>query len=602
MASGLTRIVQSDYAAGIQPDVARHLISTRGAYDIINGLLDDDGSVYRRGGAQYQTTAGFGTDGLRWGWSGVVAAGNRTLVASPDNFAAINSSGDGFIDLGGDGMDQPYSAAVVEGLLFIGGPSDGHSYIYGGSRKAAAYTTGTITVANGSKTVTGAGGTAWLASVDEGMLLQIGNERVYVVADVGDDDTITLRDAYEGGGGGGQAYSLRPLYEITDADPYQPSPYFATAGNRLLRVDPATNHVHFAGLDVSAGRSIPHSWGADDFHAFANGVEVLGLAAIGEVAVVPTTEGAFTIQGLSYELVDELGNPQQRVDHVASEVLWENAGMTAFRTALVMPCQDAIYLFSPSGQVDQLSISIESLYRSYIDRGFHLGVAEVYNNHLFLPILNGSYSAVDLLVCRLDRPGTVRGQTAFPWVRLGGSGAAVAAVFIHRRASGSPELYAAQSDDASRLLKLNSYFNPTAATKNDPDGSTHEFWLVTRDYLTGPLNLNRVRKVRMHYDLIDADADDPTIRLDYSVPGVPVGAPLWGTVNWGAFNWTAGNEANFTYVVGDAPETAAREPYVWPLNRRVRQIRLRLRSSGPSAKLVLRHLEIYVAPSQQIRR
>lgn len=168
-------LLQDDFSAGMVRDVAPHLIPPNGAYDIRDGLLDEDGSVYQRGGTTEYSDAAL-DDGLRFVWDGHVAAGHRTLIASPDNFGIIDSGSP--VSLGGDGLTYPVASAAIEGMLFIGG-----GYIYAGSKKAAPYSTGTVSVTNGSKTVTGSG-TTWNTLVNAGMLFQIGNERVYVVESV----------------------------------------------------------------------------------------------------------------------------------------------------------------------------------------------------------------------------------------------------------------------------------------------------------------------------------------------------------------------------------------------------------------------------------
>jgi hypothetical protein len=598
MPSGLARLIQSDFAAGIQPDVARHLISDRGAYDIINGLLDDDGSVYRRGGSQlYADASGVGSS-VRWVWDGLVSAGRRTMIATPTNFGVMDAADTALVNLGGDGLSVPYSVIECEEMLFIGGSTK--SYIYAGSRKTADYATGTITATNGSKTVTGAG-TTWNTLVDAGMLMQVGNERVYAIESVDSTTQVTLRDAYEGTTGAGKSYTFYPIYEMRTADPYPISQHYAFAGGRLLYV--SENRMGFAGIDVAGGKSVPHTQGANDFHGFPGGVEILGLDSIGDAAVVFTSAGIWTVQGLSYEIVDEFGNAQHRRDNVNRDIaLWGNgAGTSAWLSSLIVPGTDALYTFDLTNGVAQLSVTIENRYREYVRQGLIPGRPDIYQNHLILPIIQTDGSWVDTLVCRLDRPGESRGQVAYPWSRQDGSGAALAAVAVRAAANDDPILFGAQSATNGDLLKLNRWFEPDADVKNDHDGTIHDFSLITRDYLTGSLNLNRVRKFRAHYDMTDAASDDPVILTEYAIPGESnETAPQWGNVQWGNFQW--GSDADtWNLLDGAAPETDDREPFVWWINRRVRAIRLRVRSSGSCAKLTLRHLELFVAPSRQIR-
>jgi hypothetical protein len=182
---------------GIVRGVGPEQIDPRGVYDQIDGLYEADGAAFARGG-----TSGI-TDALStpasnptpWVFDGYFDAGERTVFASDDDFYVVDSDGHTPINLGSDGMLVPKPSALIESMLFIGG-----GYIYGGSRKTANYTTGTVTFTNGSKTVTGSG-TTWNTLVDAGMLIQRGNERVYVVASVDSTTQLTLRDAYEGSHG-----------------------------------------------------------------------------------------------------------------------------------------------------------------------------------------------------------------------------------------------------------------------------------------------------------------------------------------------------------------------------------------------------------------
>lgn len=173
-----TRYTQGDFSAGMNRDVAPALIPDSGTYDLVNALLDEDGNPYRRGGTEYQSKEGMGSAGLTWVWSGYLLGGPRTIFANGSDFGVLGSDDESIVNLGGVGLSAPKQSAVIEDLLYIGGGT-----LYGGSRKTAVYSTGTVEVTKGSKTVKGAG-TTWTTNVDVGMLFHIGSERVYVVAEV----------------------------------------------------------------------------------------------------------------------------------------------------------------------------------------------------------------------------------------------------------------------------------------------------------------------------------------------------------------------------------------------------------------------------------
>ena len=452
-----------------------------------------------------------------------------------------------------------------------------------------------------------------MQGIDAGSLLQIGNGRVYVVEQVTSETTLTLRDPIEEATASGLAYAISSWYPIRANDPYETGLAYAIAGNRMLRITD-DGKVAFSNLDVLSARRKPHAWTATDYHDFPNGVEPLDLRSIGDAAVVFTTGGIWTIQGLSYPLTDDFGNAQHRLDNVNQDIaIWGRGGScTSWLNTLIVPGQDAIYVFDIVSGVTQLSTAIENRYRSYVTRGYQPGQPTVYRNHLILPVLDASGGWRDTLICRLDRPGDARGQVAYPWTRADGNGAHIAGVVVRREPGIAPQLLAVEDPRGGqsipaesrgiRILNLDSWFTPSSAFAEDENSMTpHILTVITRDFVPGPLNLTRVRRVRAHYDL-SSDDERASLLLDTAEPGLPLSGTLWGQFNWGQANWNSGTASEFSEVQGEAPLTTEREPYVWPVNKRVRQFRLRLRSSGPCAKLTLQHLEVIVAPSAQTRR
>src|SRR5436853_5111571 len=77
--TGLQQLVQHDLSVGAFPQ--NEDIPPNGAEDIVNGLIDDDGTIFRRGGSTYKTTADVASDliGL---WDGYLLAGRRTIATS----------------------------------------------------------------------------------------------------------------------------------------------------------------------------------------------------------------------------------------------------------------------------------------------------------------------------------------------------------------------------------------------------------------------------------------------------------------------------------------------------------------------------------------
>lgn len=602
-------ITQDDFSAGMVRDVAPHLIPENGVYDAINALNgDDDGSLFWRGGNENYSDADFGT-GLRHLWTGHLGPGERTFFANASDFGVLNGTTP--VNLGGDGLSGPVSCAEIEGLLFIGG-----GYIYGGSLKTGNYTTGTIALTAGSKTVTGTG-TSFTSNIDAGMLIQRGNERVYVVDSVTDSTHLELRDAYEGSTGTGISYTASNIYKITAADPYVASDTYAVSTSRLLFHD--TRNVYFTSLRTTAPQTNPHSYSTTDYHTVPEGVRITGVASIGQIVLIFTTGGIWRLGGLAYNIVSEAGDPQHSFELLSRDyVLAGPAGITGWEQYLVVPCTDGIYLIDGTSAPTRISKNIDPLYQEYVRLGYTIGGAAIYRNRYFLPILGGALGVKDVLVCRLDRAvRDRRRRVPFPWSRLAGSGALMASYAVKNAANPrQPRLLAAEYADTARISDCSGYFDPSSTNKTDADGTTPEFSITTRDYETGGLTENRVRWLRLGYELIADTGDDPHLILDYSAGTRKTDAPAWGDPSgvWGTgFGpsgtdpWTTLSEGEFFPVMRSgvrdyAPPTQI-DPHRFRINKKARHARYKIRGdNGPAEKCVIRRLELQIRPSQAVRR
>jgi hypothetical protein len=308
MADGLSQVGQADFSAGAVLSVARHLISEQGLYDVHDGLYDDDGSVYRRGGDQYKSNAAFGTSG-RWCWDANFAAGQRTIFASSTTFGVLDSDDATPLNLGGAGLLEPVPAALVGGILFIGG-----GVMYAGSRKTADYSTGTVTTTQGSKIVTGAG-TTWLANVDPGMLFRTASNPYYVVASVDSNTQITLAEAYAPSGAAGLAYTLTRLgalaSHISSASPTAvgTAPIFLSIAGRLIAI--VGNTVYFSDTVTP--------WGAG--------------------AIVAATDGIYAVDGISQPQMLSRSITPRLVSYVRAG--YKPGGIAVYKNHLLVPVLDA---------------------------------------------------------------------------------------------------------------------------------------------------------------------------------------------------------------------------------------------------------------------
>lgn len=421
----LADLEQTDWAAGAFQGVARHLIPANGLFALRNGLYDDDGLIYGRGGTVNLSNRSLNRKAGRFLWAGHLDPGERIVFADAIDFGVLDSDGHTPLNLLGAGMPEAKRAVEIGGILFIGG-----GILYAGSRKSADYSVGTVSTVNGSKTVTGSG-TLWSANVDAGMLLRVGGAgRYYVVASVDSNTQITLRDTYQGATAGAQAYALTRLGSTATA-PYRTSDFYVAVANRLLSLEGARVYISDYSIpdpaDAASGQGA-HKWldsfSAPEYHELPEGVRITGGWDIGAIAFIFTTRGTFALQGLDMDLTDTQGNVQQRLEHAYPDlVLWSNAGIATYQQALVVPATDTVWLVDGVHDPVPIADSISDLYRPYVEAGYKTGLGAVYRGHYLLPVLTAANEWIDTLVCRLDRPIRARRQAVRAWSELIGSGA-----------------------------------------------------------------------------------------------------------------------------------------------------------------------------------
>lgn len=600
--SPLGSIRQEDFSAGEQRNVAPHLIDPRGVYAIENGLLSDDGSIFKRGGSKAIAKAPLGLH-MRNVWDGWLQPGRRTWLASTDRFGVLAADGVTPVNLGGAGQTVPLPPRAVQDLLFIPG-----GMIYGGSRKAADYSTGKVKLTKGSSTVEGVG-TAFLANVDPGMLLRIsGEDRVYVVAAVTSDTQLTIRDSYEGATAE-VGYTLKRLE--TASGPYPSAPVYAVAAQRLIACQGNVILFTESGKPHLLKATIPpQNTVVENKHEIEEGAEIIACESIGvDRVLVFHTRGVTAIGNLAASIVDALGAPQHRIDKISSDVVaWGAAGIVGWRNSLVVPAMDNVYLFDGTSSPVALSHSIAKLYQGYVLEGFTPGGAWVHRDHYFLPILDSAGNPQDLLSVRLDRPYDSRGQTFFPWSTHSGSGANVSAGTVRSvSAPGEiPAVYGACNDGL--LLNLAPFFMPSAEVKSDHDGTAALFSITTRDFPAGELAIGRFRKLRLLYEMEAEEIDEALITAEVGTGIRKEVDAKWDLVNWDEFEWAASDEEiQFRLLEGGAAPNAgpqsrfAQNAKTWYPGTRARYARFRLQASAPVAKLTIRSLEIFVAQTGGVR-
>lgn len=492
---------QRDFSGGEISNVAADLIPANGFYSAINALLDDDGSVFMRGGTSYYSTSdASGT--LKFVWNGDLGPGNRTVYATSSAFGVL------------DGSNAPTSlttsfAARADacsgiGLMFsLGGQSDpaGSVTVYGGSRKASNYSTGTIATTVGSKTVTGTG-TSFSANVDAGMILLdgVGGNFLGVVASVDSNTQVTLVD---------QCYTTLAghAYDLVNVHSYTPFgsvtlTAIAFMGGRLIGA--TGSEVRFLpAYDYTTGAGPFSAWNTTDFHKLTS-ASVVAMRPCQDTLMVFTTHGIYGISNIALDLTDPAGNEQQRVSHLNEEIVAVGSGIAPWNGGLIVPARDNIYFVTESSAPQSLAGAIRRDYQTNLASGVAAGT--VYNAHYLLSVkpLSVLYQQTKVL--------NLRSGAWTSW-----TGSAMPSLSMCTT-TGSPSKPLAVS--AARVIDLSTCWPPSASSGKDHDSVPPGFVLITR---TIPLDAWRkalLKKVRVTYEMADASpSSSPVLDLYYVVDG-----------------------------------------------------------------------------------
>jgi hypothetical protein len=584
-------LLDDDFSKGIVRSVEGQRIPKGGVYDCVNGLLDDDLGIYRRGGSAYKSGSNAGSTlvGL---WDGHTPAGQRTLMWSASASYVLAADDSAPTQLGTTLLQRPWSRGVaLRGIaLFPCDTAIGRVRAYAGSRIAAgAYQPAgvSLTVAQGSKAVTASGGTpALLANVDAGSLIEYATTTAFpqvtsvgVVASVESNTALTLVEPWAGPSGTFTMSGADPTVIVlfrgnttftpiaygsssgtTDQFTNVSSPhYLAVAGDRLVIA--VGSQVRFS------GRGNPDLFSEDDWHKLPAGAIATGADAIRDTVIVFTTAGVFAVTNMAYDLSDAYGNPQQSIEPVSGLVLWGDPGIVSYRGGLIVPAVDDVYLFGLDGTEDPISAAIRPLYRAYVKAGYQPGTAMVHRGHYFLPIVNGT-TLVDVLVCRLD-------GGAPAWTRWDGHAASGAYAQRIGASTRTPALYGVKSE---RVVDASGCFTPASGNKSDADSTAHVLTIITRDYSVKAMVKAMWREVRARFELTDAAADNPTLTAEHAVG--PVAGESWTSIG----SWAEGT--------GEAPTRLA-------VGKSAQTIRFRLKTSGAAASCAVRSLEVFYRGSRK---
>lgn len=117
--SGLVRVGQDDFGAGMLRGVAPDVQPGIGVHNAENGLFNDDGDVYRRGGTAYFSTAA--TAPLTFVWTGYLNNTPRILFADATKFYTLAAfvPPQAPVVLGGAGLPAPVLPAIVNNTVYL---------------------------------------------------------------------------------------------------------------------------------------------------------------------------------------------------------------------------------------------------------------------------------------------------------------------------------------------------------------------------------------------------------------------------------------------------------------------------------------------------
>jgi hypothetical protein len=352
---------------------------------------------------------------------------------------------------------------------------------------------------------------------------------------------------------------------------------------------------------------------ADDYHELPGGVQVMGLASIRDTLLGFSNFGLWSVANMSYDLTDAQGNIQQTLSLLTPEVsLWQEGGLCEWNGKIIAPCIDKIFVVDALSAPVPISTSIAPDYQSFVRGGFQLGGARVFNNHLFMPVLDSALGASALYVCRLDRPVQGR-QLYFPWSTFTNSARSVTHFDVALIAP-KPMLLGAQTNHV--FSDYAPVFTPNANNRLDSGSQAYEFDVETRDFPTGNGQPNHVRKLRLRYTL-EGDAailagysygsvaqtydalrsgstDYADVKVDYANYEIVFRGP---TFIPGGLPASPDDPARFWYTLYDqTPPDPGVDPVTWqlPQAQRVRYIRFRFRTTDAPARLVVHHLDFHV--------
>jgi hypothetical protein len=457
MSTELQRSVQTDWSAGMFQARNPLDIPRNGAWEILNGLLNEEGAVYRRGGTfRLPEDNSLGAPQSLW-----VGAMGKEIVQVM--FKVV--SGKLFVDSGG---------AMTEAGVVRGG---GAPALNGGMFRITglgglAFIPGLFGVTNTARMVEFKAGVKLVEPTIKGHVYAAAGSRLL---------------------GGGENGNGEQVNKIFFSDVNAPGKF-------------TENNFH----GLPTGVQIIGMIGVRDACAVFT---TQGVWMIGNLNLELTDAEGNIQQTL------DLYDGSIRLWGDAGLASWETSVVVPARDGVWLMTVGA--KGEPLTPMRLISRPIEALYQGYEAAGYEVGVGAVYNGHYFLPIVAraGGVTLIDVLVCRLNGVDS-RGNHTFAWTHFQGAGAC-AAFAVTFPGGSTPETDLVGSTAAGALLACNYMTPGVAAKQaNDGTnaGESAIAFRVVNVTPTGNLVPNFVASVRVSYTLTKATAavGEPVISLRYS--------------------------------------------------------------------------------------
>jgi hypothetical protein len=168
----LSQVAQDDFAVGILRGVAPDVQPGVGLTNAVNGLLDDDGDIYRRGGDTYYSAFPAGANPLTFIWTGYLNNQPKMLLGDKTGLFTLDAAKRLAPIAGGAPVLAPVLPAVIANTVYLPNLSKWNGTL------AAAWT---------RPAALPAAGTLHVASVAQRLVVASGNRIAFSVAEQPDN-------------------------------------------------------------------------------------------------------------------------------------------------------------------------------------------------------------------------------------------------------------------------------------------------------------------------------------------------------------------------------------------------------------------------------